>query len=90
MLSPVASSSRGMLSASKYSCFSQGYESFWAFSQAKKGFSGVATFIREEYAPQQAAIDFIERYVGDGKPEGRAVATFHNDIVIVNVYVPNG
>lgn len=66
---------------------SQGYESFWAISKTKKGYSGVATYVREGLAAQEALIDFVS---ASGGPEGRSIATFHQNLVIVNVYVPNG
>ena len=58
-----------------------GYESFWATSDARRGYSGVTTYARApEWRPVSA----------DAKPlqcdsEGRVVVTDHGVLVVVNV-----
>ena len=36
-----------------------GYESFWAFSLVKKGYSGVVTYVKEELSPLDAKADYL-------------------------------
>lgn len=61
-----------------------GYTSAW--NQAdRKGYSGVATFMREE--PITAITDFGESLLDE---EGRVVLTEHPDFFLFNVYFPNG
>ncbi|CAM6082517.1 unnamed protein product [Calypogeia fissa] len=69
-----------------------GFESFWAFSQAKKGYSGVVTYVKNDFSPLDAA---AEKLPGDIDAveglcrEGRIIETDHGSFVLVNVYVPN-
>lgn len=37
-----------------------GYESYWAFSKDRKGYSGVVTYARERWAPSSASSDCLE------------------------------
>ena len=61
-----------------------GYHS--AFAQAeKKGYSGVATFSREQ--PESVQIGFGEP---EFDSEGRVVITEHHGILFANIYFPNG
>jgi exodeoxyribonuclease-3 len=63
----------------------EGYESFWAFSTVKKGYSGVAVYTRIE--PRSVGY-------GIGRPEydreGRIIEMDFGDFVFFNVYFPNG
>jgi len=62
-----------------------GYTSHWAFSTAKKGYSGVGIYTRREP---------ISVTVGFGDPrfdaEGRVLAADFDDFILFNVYFPNG
>lgn len=63
------------------------FESFWACSKKKKGYSGVATFTRTPtWRARGVRIDDLACTV-DG--EGRFVAVDLGACVLVNVYVPN-
>lgn len=61
-----------------------GRKSFWS-SAVRKGYSGVATYVREE--PKSVSL-------GIGLPEydseGRFVITEHRDFTLYNIYFPNG
>jgi len=46
-------------------------QSFWAFSQTKKGYSGVATFAREAWSPVAVEIDDLGVPGSDLNGEGR-------------------
>ncbi len=61
------------------------YHSYWNSSTVKKGYSGVATFTREE--PLN-----VETTLGDERfdQEGRLVMTEFQQFVLFNVYFPNG
>ena len=61
-----------------------GYKSFWS-SGEKKGYSGVATFTKNE--PKK-----IERGFGIKKYdcEGRILITEYDDFILFNIYFPNG
>ncbi|EFJ48590.1 hypothetical protein VOLCADRAFT_104648 [Volvox carteri f. nagariensis] len=69
----------------------EGFQSFWASSTSKPGYSGVTTWCRTATAaPRDAAVDCLG---GDERPEldteGRFVLTDHGAFVLLNVYVPN-
>ena len=61
------------------------YHSFWHSASVKKGYSGVATFTKEEPL-------FIETGFGIEKfdMEGRVIMTEFKDFALFNVYFPNG
>jgi len=61
------------------------YHSYWDSSALKKGYSGVATFSKEEPIK-------VERGLGIEKfdAEGRILMTEFKDFVLFNVYFPNG
>lgn len=62
----------------------EGYFSYFSWAE-KKGYSGVATFSRDEVASVRT--DFsIDRF-GD---EGRILITEHQDFLLYNIYFPNG
>eukprot|EP01090_Pellita_catalonica_P010434 TRINITY_DN21880_c0_g1_i1.p1 TRINITY_DN21880_c0_g1~~TRINITY_DN21880_c0_g1_i1.p1 ORF type:complete len:340 (-),score=49.56 TRINITY_DN21880_c0_g1_i1:10-1029(-) len=65
-----------------------GYETFYSFSTAKKGYSGVGTFARDKYT-----IDAKNSFGGKlpyplGK-EGRVILTDHSTFILLNIYFPN-
>ena len=64
-----------------------GWESFWAFSTAKRGFNGVTTFARKGLTRAADAAP-----LGDAAldAEGRCVMTEHANFVVFNVYVHTG
>ncbi|KAL4447344.1 hypothetical protein ABPG77_007377 [Micractinium sp. CCAP 211/92] len=69
----------------------EGYQSFWAISREKKGYSGVTTYVSEAYAPLSCKADCLGGGGGDDDldREGRVVVTDHQHFVLVNVYAPN-
>eukprot|EP00897_Mesotaenium_endlicherianum_P003466 jgi/Mesen1/3147/ME000184S02212 len=66
-----------------------GYESFWAFSRTRKGYSGVVTYVREELSPLEAEADCLQGPDEDICREGRVMCTDHGTFLLFNVYVPN-
>lgn len=61
------------------------YRSFWHSAETKKGYSGVATFCKEE--PIHVDVGFgIEKF----DMEGRVVMTEFEKFILFNVYFPNG
>lgn len=64
-----------------------GYESYFDHSKLKKGYSGVAVYTRQK--PEKVDRDlYIERKVLD--QEGRFIALYYKDFVLINCYFPNG
>ena len=61
-----------------------GYFTYW-HSGEKKGYSGVATFCKEEPLYIQEGIG-IKKY----DDEGRVLITEHNKFLLYNIYFPNG
>ena len=61
-----------------------GYRTYW-HSGIKKGYSGVATFCKEEPLFVQEGLG-IEKY----DVEGRVLLTEHEDFILYNIYFPNG
>lgn len=63
----------------------EGYHSFWSSPRTKKGYSGTALFTR--YVPSKIS-------AGIGSPkfdqEGRCLVAEFGDLMIFNVYFPNG
>eukprot|EP00898_Chlorokybus_atmophyticus_P007263 jgi/Chlat1/7538/Chrsp62S07032 len=66
-----------------------GYESFWAFSQVKRGYSGVTTYVKDKYSPVDARVDCLDSEDEELQNEGRLVLTDHGTFVLINCYVPN-
>jgi exodeoxyribonuclease-3 len=64
--------------------FEKEYEELTVNSAEKKGYSGTATFsmLRSEYTSTDNHIDTMN--------EGRIVETHYDDIVLFNIYFPNG
>ena len=47
-------------------------QSFWTFSQKKLGYSGVATFVREQWSPLKVELDSLGQIDADLNGEGRS------------------
>ena len=63
----------------------QGYFSYFDHSKLKKGYSGVAVFTKIE--PEKVEYGMgIEEF----DQEGRLLALFFKDFVLLNIYFPNG
>ncbi|MFW5749008.1 MAG: exodeoxyribonuclease III [Chloroflexota bacterium] len=62
-----------------------GYETYWAVSSVKKGYSGVALYTRIK--PQSVQIGLgIENY----DQEGRTIIAEYDDFTFITAYFPNG
>ena len=61
-----------------------GYHAYWNCAE-RKGYSGVATFTKEEPREIQNGFGFAEFDV-----EGRVIITEYPEFVLLNVYFPNG
>jgi exodeoxyribonuclease-3 len=63
----------------------QGYHSYFDIPKEKKGYSGVAIYSKVE--PEQ-----VEYMMGNEAldKEGRLIAAYYKDFVLLNVYFPNG
>jgi exodeoxyribonuclease-3 len=62
-----------------------GYNSYFAYSKAKKGYSGVAIYSKTN--PEK-----VEYGIGDEKydVEGRTLVAYYKDFILINCYFPNG
>lgn len=67
----------------------EGFESFWAISRDKKGYSGTVNYASAEWSPVHAQVDCLGSGEDDIDREGRVVLTDHGAFVLINVYVPN-
>tara|TARA_Y100000768_G_C23453992_1_gene440566 strand:- start:102 stop:440 length:339 start_codon:yes stop_codon:yes gene_type:complete len=61
-----------------------GYHTYW-HSGLKKGYSGVATFCKEEPLYVQEGLG-VNKYDN----EGRVLITEHENFLLYNIYFPNG
>ena len=63
----------------------EGYQSWWSFATAKKGYSGVGTYARIK--PKR-----VNYSIGVSKfdEEGRIIEVDFDDFIFFNVYFPNG
>ena len=61
------------------------YRSSWAYAQVKKGYSGVAAYIKSESVSVREGFG-IERY----DEEGRVLEMDFGSFILFNVYFPNG
>jgi exodeoxyribonuclease-3 len=61
-----------------------GYHNYW-HSAEKRGYSGVATYCKEEplYVQEGLGVDIFDR-------EGRVLITEHPNFLLYNIYFPNG
>ncbi len=62
-----------------------GYHSYFDFSKARKGYSGVAIYAKEK--PQKVAYGMG---ISEFDQEGRLLALFYKEFVVINIYFPNG
>jgi len=62
-----------------------GYVSYFAFSKVRKGYSGVATYSKKK--PEKVEYGMGIKKFDD---EGRLITTYFGDLVLLNVYFPNG
>ena len=62
-----------------------GYESYWSFSTAKKGYSGVGVYTRIRPKQVNCMLD-VPQY----DAEGRMIEMDLGDFIFFNVYFPNG
>ncbi|KAL3135379.1 minichromosome maintenance- protein, variant 2 [Trebouxia sp. C0010 RCD-2024] len=65
------------------------YESFWAVSREKKGYSGTVNYVQDDWSPIAAEVDCLGSGDEDIDREGRIVLTDHGPFVLINVYAPN-
>jgi exodeoxyribonuclease-3 len=63
-----------------------GYDAYYSLCQTKKGYSGVATYVRKGFP----CVAVQENFGMEGAPnEGRVLCSDHESFVLYNVYVPN-
>ncbi len=62
-----------------------GYHSYFDFSKTRKGYSGVAVYARQK--PEKVAYNMG---IPELDQEGRLIALFYKEFVVLNVYFPNG
>jgi exodeoxyribonuclease-3 len=63
----------------------QGYDGYFSISQTKKGYSGVATYVRKGLQCSNVQ----ENFGSTTNNEGRVLYSDHGQFVLFNVYVPN-
>ncbi len=72
----------------------EGWQSFWLSGTGKKGYSGVAVFVRDalaQYAKEQGELEVVrELPVADLATEGRLLQLSLPDCYFFGVYFPNG
>lgn len=64
-----------------------GYTSYFDHSKAKKGYSGVAVYTKE--IPEKIDRDLVV-HMKNADDEGRFLALYFKDFVLINCYFPNG
>lgn len=64
-----------------------GYQSYWDYSTEKKGYSGVATYVKEDFQPIQTITQFADSILAK---EGRLLELDYGDWSFFNIYFPNG
>lgn len=64
------------------------YASFWHGAKEKKGYSGVACFVKKDFLPNKVKTDFGEKSLLS--QEGRVLELEYDDFVFLNIYFPNG
>ncbi|MEI6237965.1 MAG: exodeoxyribonuclease III [bacterium] len=70
-----------------------GYTSYFDHSKLRKGYSGVAVFVKKEVAENpKNKLEKVEYGLGNAEfdQEGRFLALFFKDFVLINCYFPNG
>jgi len=63
----------------------EGYYSFFDYSKGRKGYSGVAIYSKEKPESVKEGMESKEF-----DQEGRLIAAYYKDFVLLNVYFPNG
>ena len=63
-----------------------GWDSFWSCSENNRSFNGVTTFVKKGLTARADAKPFRN---AEFDAEGRCIVTYHAQVVIFNVYVPN-
>lgn len=63
------------------------YVSFWHGASEKKGYSGVACFVKKDFLPKKVKTDFGASLLSK---EGRVLELEYNNFIFFNVYFPNG
>jgi exodeoxyribonuclease-3 len=64
-----------------------GYQAYWDYSTEKKGYSGVVSYVKEDFAPLAATTQFPAEIL---TKEGRLVALQYKKFLLLNLYFPNG
>ncbi len=72
------------LTSEQLGALRQGYRDYW-HPASRPGYSGVATFSRRE--PEQVHLGLGGALYDD---EGRVIASRHGDVLLFNIYFPNG
>ena len=62
-----------------------GYQSYWAWSTVKKGYSGVALYTKTEPLDVRIGLG-----IADYDAEGRTIIAEYADFVLIGAYFPNG
>lgn len=62
-----------------------GFDAFYSFSRQRKGWSGVATYVRQGCTV--SAVEDLQDIRTDG--EGRVLLTDHGRFILLNIYFPN-
>lgn len=79
-------SDHGVLSADLLA--PDGYVSFWHGATEKKGYSGVACFVKKDFLPNKVKTDFGKNSLLS--KEGRVIELEYDDFTFLNIYFPNG
>ncbi|MEK7650819.1 MAG: exodeoxyribonuclease III [Patescibacteria group bacterium] len=79
-------SDHGVLSADLLA--PDGYVSFWHGATEKKGYSGVACFVKKDFLPKKVKTDFGKNSLLN--KEGRVIELEYDDFTFLNIYFPNG
>lgn len=64
------------------------YVSFWHGAGEKKGYSGVACFVKKNFLPKNIKTDFGKSSLLN--KEGRVIELEYDDFIFLNIYFPNG
>lgn len=64
------------------------YVSFWHGASEKKGYSGVACFVKKNFLPKKIKTDFGKSSLLN--KEGRVIELEYDDFIFLNIYFPNG
>ena len=67
----------------------EGYISYFDHSKGRKGYSGVATYLKSKFENRVLKIEY-GLGVDDLDQEGRLISVYLKDFVLINCYFPNG